>query len=157
MTTLAPKEMEKPAIRSNLPPGFTFSDPRMGFAQGSIKSPIGCTDIFHCVDVDEDFHTVYLLVAANLFDSNSPLELYFIFMKRHLNEGWYFADGVVLSSDCTCATRFLVQEPVYERIPEELEEVNRRVQRMVPEMLRKSGVPNIQPILCTKKYTWFVL
>lgn len=155
LLTLVPKEMETPAVRSNLPPGFTFCDPEtIGLAHGSFKSPAGITDLLHCVNVDKCFKTVYLLAVANLFNSSSPLELYLFSMKHHLEEGWHFVDGVVLSSDGTRATRFLVDEPVYERGPESLDEMNRTVQKIVPEMFRKSGIPSLQPLLCLTKYTW---
>lgn len=157
LPTLVPKEVGKPAIRSNLPPGFTFCDPEIGFAHGSLKSPPGVSDLLHCVNMDECFHTVYLLAVANLFDSSSLLELFFISMKHHLEEGWYFGDGVVLSADRTHATRFLADDPVYERGPGSMEEMNTIVRRVVPEMLRKSGIPSIQPLLCLTKYTWLVL
>ena len=148
--------LEKPAIQSNLPPGFTFCDPRIDFAHCSFKCPINFTNLLHCVDVEKHIHTVYLLIVANLFDSSLPLELYMISMKHHLKEGWYFADGAVLSSDGAYATRFLVEEPVHERAPGAMEEMNRTVQRIVPKMLRKSGISSIQPLLWLTKYTWFV-
>ena len=74
-------------IRSNLPSEFTFIDPRMDFAHGSIKSPLGFTDLFHCVDIDKDFHTVFLLAVVNFYDSSSPMELCLITVKHHLKKG----------------------------------------------------------------------
>ncbi len=126
----------------------------MGFAQGSLKCAVDITVLLHCMKVDEFFHTVYMLAVKNLFDSSSIYELYLISIKHHLEEKWYYADGVVLSSDGTQATRFLVDEPVYNRDPGSLEEMSRVVQRIVPEMLRRSGIPSIQPLLCLSKYTW---
>lgn len=149
-------EIQKPAIRSNLPPGFTFCDPGLGLAHGSLKSPMGVSDLLHCVNVDGCFRTVYLLSVANLFDLSSAVELYLISMKHHVEEGWYFVDGVVLSTDGTRAMRFLTDEPVYERDPESLEEMNAVAGNVVPEMLRKSGISSIEPLLCLTKYTWLV-
>lgn len=156
MPTVVPKEIENPAIRSNLPTGYVFCDPAIGFAHGSFKNPLNLTDLLHYADVDGNFHTVHLLVVANLFDSKSPQELYLISIKHHLKEGWYFVDGAVLSSDATHATRFLVDDPVYERDPKAMEELNITLHRVIPEMLRKSGVSSIQPILYLTKYTWSV-
>ena len=156
ITVTPTSNMEKPRIQSNLPPGFTFTDPRIGLAHGSIKSPLGFTDLFHCVDIDEHFHTVYLLVVVNLYDSNTPLELCLITMKHHLKEGWCLADGATLSSDCTCASHFLLENPVYERGSDLLEEMSRAVQAVIPRMLRKNGLSSIHPILCLRKFTWFV-
>ena len=153
---LIPQDIKRPAIRSNLPLGYTFCDPSIGFAHGSIKSPTNNADLLHCAHVDEHFHTVYLLSVANLFDSSSPMELCLISMKHHLQEGWYFVDGVVLSPDATRATRFLVDEPVYKRKIKALEEINGIVQRIMPEMLQKSGISSLQPLLCLTKYTWLV-
>ena len=150
---MEPVEVKKADIRSNLPSGFTFCSPNLGLAHGSLKSP-SLTDLLHYTEVDDSFQTVYLLSTVDLFGPNSTLKLHFIFTKHHLEEGWYFTDGVILSNDATCAMGFLLDKPVYDRGPRPMEEVNRVVQRILPKMLRKSGVSSIQPLIRLLKYTW---
>lgn len=151
-----PASINKPNIRNNLPPGFIFCDPKLGFAHSSFKVPKEIAILFHCTNLDECFCTLYLLTVANLFDPTLPLELYFISIKKHLKEEWYFLDSVILSSDGSSAIKFLIDDPAHERSSESLEEMNRTVKRIVPEMFRSNGVPSIQPLLCLAKYTWYV-
>ena len=146
--------MEKAATQSNLPEGFTFCNPEMGYAHGSFKSPMGITDLLHYTEVDASFQMVYALVVNNLFDANLTEQLQLITVKHHLKDGWYLADGVLLSNDVTHAICFLNERPVHNRGPQPLEEMNRVVQRIVPEMLRQSGVPSIPCLLHLTKYTW---
>ena len=96
---MVPDEMEKGATRSNLPPGFTFCNPEMGFDHGSLKSPDGVTDLLHYTEVDESLQTVYLLAVTNLFKAYSTQLLQLIIVKHHIKERWYFADGAILSAD----------------------------------------------------------
>lgn len=157
MLTTVPEEMKKAAVRSNLPPGSIFCNPEIGYAHGSLKSPLtDLTDLHHYTEVYDSFQTTYLLSAVDLLSPNSSMELHFISVKHHLEEGWYFADGAVLSTDGTCVKQFLLDKPIYDRGPQPVEEMNGIVQRIVPKMLRKSGVPSIQPLLRLLKYTWLV-
>lgn len=142
-----------PIMRSNLPFGFTLCHACMGFAHSSIKFPPNYTQVLHCSDFDEQFCMVYLLVVADLFDSTLPSKLYFISIKHSIKDGWYFADGARLSTDRLHLTEFITDEPNYERNTEKMIEC---VQKIVPEMLRRSGVPNMQLLLCLTKYTWSV-
>ena len=84
---------------SNLPSGFTFCNPEMGFDHGSLKSPDGITDLLHYTEVDESLQTMYLLAVTNLFKANSTQQLQLIIVKHHIKERWYFADGAILSAD----------------------------------------------------------
>ena len=129
----------------------------MDLAQGSLKSPIGVTDLLHSMIVDDTVHTLYLLAVANLFDSTLPLKLMLITVKHNLEEDSYLADGVFLSSDGTLATAFLNEKPFHERDPDALQKMNGEVQRIVPELLRKSGIPSLQPLLCLTKFTWYMV
>ena len=148
-------KVSKAAIRGNLPPGYTFCNPEIGFA--SLKTP--STDrvhLLHCTEVEDSLQTLYVLSAVGLFSPNSPLELHFTFVKHHLEEGWYFADCAVVSNDATFAVQFLLDKPIYDRGPRPLEDMNRVVQRVVPQMLRKSGVSSIQLLIHVLKYKWLV-
>lgn len=128
----------------------------MDLAQGSLKSPIGVTDLLHCMVVDDTVHTLYLLAVANLFDSTLPLKLMLITVQHNLQKDSYLADGVFLSSDGTSAVEFLCEKPFHEREPDALQKMSGEVQRIVPELLRKSGIPSLQPLLCLTKYTWYI-
>lgn len=157
MQAMAPEVTEKVAIQSNLPSEFTFCNPEIGFAHGSMRCSLyEYTDLLHYTEKDESFQTVYLLCAADLFSTNSPLQLHFFSVRRRLEEDWYFVDGAVLSIDGTRATHFLLDKPIYDRVPQAIEEMNITVQRMLPRMLRRSGVSSIQPLLRLLKYTWLV-
>lgn len=153
---MLPEVTEKPSMQSNLPAGFTFCNPKVGLAHGSLQSPVHFTDLLHYTEVDDSFQSMYLLGATNLFNVNSPLQLHFISVKHHLKEGWYFADGALLSADGTRATQFLLDKPIYDRGTQPIEEMNRTVQRIVSKMLRKCGLPNIRLLLHLTKYTWLV-
>ena len=153
---MVPEEVRKAATQSNLPVGYTFMNPQVGFAHGSLKSPMGITDLLHYTKVDEYFQTIYLLAVTDLFDATSTKQLQLITVKHSLKEGWYLADGMVLSSDGTHALRFLSEKPVYSRGPGALEEMNEVVQKVVPDMLRQSGVPSIPCLQHLMKYTWLV-
>ena len=144
------------ATQSNLPEGCTFCNPEIGFAHSSLKSAMGVTDLLHYTEVDESFQTMYLLVVTNLFDAGSTQQLQLITVKHHLRKGWYLADGVLLSSDGTCAICFLHEKPAYNRGSQPLEEMNRVVQRIMPKMLMQNGVPSIPCLLHLTKYTWLV-
>ena len=143
-------------MRSNLPLKFTLCSPGIGFAHGSLKSPLHATDLLHFTEVDDSVQTMYLFGATNLFNVNSPLQLHLISVKHHMEEDWYFADGVVLSIDCSRATEFLLDKAIYDRGPQTLDVMNGTVQRIIPKMFRSRGVPSIQPLLHLKKYTWLV-
>ena len=151
-----PGEMDEVATRSNLPQGFLFCNPEIGFAHGSIKNPdaIGITDLLHYTEVDESLQTMYLLAVTNLFESGLPQQLYFIMAKHHIVHKWYFIDGVVLSDDGRHATRYLLEEPFHSRESKTMEEVNAVVAKIVPLMLKKSGVSSISLLLQLTKYTW---
>lgn len=144
----------KKGVQSNLPHGFVLCNPEIGFAHGSIKMPINYTNVLHYTEVNGVIETVYLLCANNLFNINLPLELHFISIKHHKEEDWYFAEGILLSSDGTCAIKFLLEKAVYDRNPQAMDEMNRTVQKVIPEMLRTRGLPSIQALLHLKKYTW---
>ena len=145
----------KARIQSNLPPGYTFCHPDIGFAHASLKAPTTDNiELVHYTEVESSFQILYLLSAVNLFTTDLPLELQFFCVKHHLEEGWYFVDGVVVSMDATYALRFLRDEAIYDRGFQPLEEMNQMVQRIVPKMLQKSGVPSLQPLLRLLKYTW---
>ena len=148
--------MDEVATRSNLPQGFLFCNPEIGFAHGSIKNPdaIGITDLLHYTEVDESLQTMYLLAVTNLFESGLPQQLYFIMAKHHIVHKWYFIDGVVLSDDGRHATRYLLEEPFHSRESKTMEEVNAVVAKIVPLMLKKSGVSSISLLLQLTKYTW---
>ena len=155
---MVPEVMKKETIRLNLPSGYFFCKPELGLAHGSIKSPLlDVTGLLHYTEVDESFQTVYLLDAIDMCDTNSPLQLHFLFFKHHLQEGWYFADGAILSSDASQATKFLLDKPFYERSLQAMEEINRMVQDIVPKMLRKNGVSSIWLSIHLAKYIWLVL
>ena len=153
---IVPEEKEKTATQSNLPEGCTFCNPEIGFAHGSLKSPMNVTDLLHYTEIDESFQMMYLLLVTNLFDASSTEQLQLIIVKHHLKEGWYLADGALLSSDGTRAVCFLLEKPVYNRGPLPLEEINGVVQRVVPKMLRQNGLPSIVCLLHLTKYTWLV-
>ena len=156
MLKVIPDEIRKPATQSNLPAGYVFCNPEVGFAHGSLKSTANVTDLLHCTEADEYFQTMYLLAITNLFDATSAKHLQLITVKYHLKERWYLADGVLVSSDGIHALQFLSEKPVYSRGPQPLEEMNGIVQRVVPEMLRRNGVPSILCLLHLTKYTWLV-
>ena len=101
--------------------------------------------------------TVYILVAKNLFGVNSldSVQLYMIFVKHHLREGWYFADGVDLSENGAHATKFL-HNAAYTKRAQTIAEMNQTIERIVPIMLREKGVPSVPPLLSLTKYTWLV-
>ena len=128
------------AIQSNLPPGFLFCDPEIGFAHGSLKSPLHSSDLLHYTELDDCIQTMYLLGATNLFNVDSPLQLHFIYVKHHLKERWYFIDGAAVSTNGTCVTEFLLKEPNYDRGPQPMPEMNGTVQRILPKMLRKTVI-----------------
>lgn len=152
---MVPEEIEKTAALSNLPPGFTFCNPDMGLAHGSLKSYIAdATCLLHYTEDNGPFKTTYVLDAINLFSADSPLELHFIYVKHNLDESRYFADGAVLSNDGTHALKFLLDEPFYDRGPNALEELNGTVERVIPQMLRRNGVPSLEIVILLMKYTW---
>ena len=153
ISKMVPEEVRKAATQSNLPVGYTFINPQIGFAHGSLKSPMGITDLLHYTKVDEYFQTMYILAVSDLFDDTSTKQLQLITVKHSLKEGWYLADGVLLSSG---GAQFLSEKPVYSRGPQALEEMNGIVQKIVPDMLRQSGVPSIPCLLRLTKYTWLV-
>lgn len=102
-----PEVKEEVTLRSNLPFRYTLCNPEIGFAQGSLKYPTHSTGLLHYTEVDGDIRTVYLFGATNLYNINLPLQLHLIFVKHHMKEGWYFADGAILSIDAW-ASRYRV-------------------------------------------------
>lgn len=141
------------ATRSNLPSGYTFCNPGIGLAHGSLKSySTDVTPLLHYTEVDDTFQTTYVLDAINLF-SRSSKELHFLLVKHHIKEGWYLADGVVLSSDYQ-VNKFLLDKPYYARSYEAMDKMNETVKRIVPKMLRKNGMSRIQPLILLSEYTW---
>ena len=147
--------IKRPRVQSYLPPEFTVCHPEIGFAQGSLKLPIGHGDLLHCVEVDDQFQTTYLLLTANIQSADSK-QLYIIAVKHHLVEEWYFVDGAHLSANGTHATKFLLDES-YTRRSQSIAEMNEVVERIIPVMLRRSGVSSIPLLLYLSKYTWLVV
>ena len=150
-------ETKRAAIESNLPPGYTFCNPNIGLAHRSLRTPFtDHANVLHCTEVDSSLQTLYTLSAVGLFDANATLELHFVSVKHYLEEGRFFVDGAIVSNDGTRAVRFLHEDPIYDRGPLPLEEMSRVLQRVVPLMLRKSGVASIPPLLQLLKYAWSV-
>ena len=151
-----PEEFKKAATKSNLPVGYTFCNPQIGLAQSSFKCFTDITILLHYTEVNEYFQTMYLFAVTDLFNATSTKQLQLFTFKHNLKEEWYLADGVLLSSDGTCALRFLSETPVYSRGPQALEEMNGIIHKIVPNMLRRSGVPSIPCLQHLIKYTWLV-
>ena len=82
--------------------------------------------------------------------------MYIITVNHHIAEGWYFADGVVLSTNATYATKFLL-DVSYTQHSQSIAEMNKVVNRIIPMMLRRSGVSSIPLLLHLSQYTWLVV
>lgn len=154
MSTLAliPDQCEKPAVQTYLPPGFILCNPEIGFDHCSLKLPAGHSILLHCIEMNDSFKTMYMLAHANIQSDDSP-ELYFITVRHHLVEGWYFADGVHLSISGSHATEFLLNTD-YTRRSQSIEEMNSIVEKVVPKMLREKGISSVGLIKSLMKYTW---
>ena len=136
-------QMDKPALKNYLPPGFTLCHPEIvGLGAGSLKLPAGYTILLHYSEMSEHFHTIYMLAHADVPTNGSTLLNIYI-IKHHLTEGWYFADGLLISSDNAHVTRFL-HNAAYTKRTQSIEEMNNIVKKMIPAMLRKNGIPSIQ-------------
>ena len=124
----------------------------------SLKIPPTHTHLLHYTESTDFIQTIYMLVAKNLFGVNSFdfVELYMIFFKYHLKEGWYFADSVHLSENGAHATKFL-HNTAYTKRTQTIAEMNQAIERIVPIMLREKGVPSVPPLLSLTKYTWLVI
>ena len=152
-------EVKRPAVQSYLPSGFTMCSPELGFAQGSLKTPVGHTDLLHCVEVDDPFQTTYLLRTTNIRSADSKqlcIYIDIITIKHHMVEGWYFADGALLSTNGIHATKFLL-DASYTYHSQSITEMNKVVEKVIPMMLRRSGVSSIPLLLHLSKYTWLAI
>ena len=75
----------------------------------------------------------------------AQMEVALIIVKHHLHEGWYLADGALVSVSDISVTQFL-HNTRYTRRCQSIEEMNLLVKTIVPKMLRENGVPSI-PVL----------
>ena len=119
------------------------------------RVPPGYTSLLHYTEVANSVQTIYVLVADNLFSSNSldTVQMCIITVKRHMVEGWCFADGTLLSACCTKAIEFLHYAP-YTNRSQSIEDMSSSVERILPKMLRENGIPSISTLLSLAKYTW---
>ena len=145
---------QKLAVQSFLPPEFLMINPEIDL---SLRIPSSHTMLLHYTEEADSIQTTYILIAANLFIANSleSVQMCIIIVKHHMEEGWYFADGALLSANGTEATEFL-HNTSYTKRSQSIEDVNRLVEEIVPEMLREKGIPSISTLLSLTKYTWLV-
>lgn len=143
--------MDEPVLKNYLPSGFTLCHPEiLGLEAGSLKLPAGHTVLLHYSEMSEHFNTIYMLAHADVPTNGSKL-LSIYKIKHHLTEGWYFADGLLMSSDGAHVTRFL-HNTAYTKRSQSIEEMNNIVKKMIPEILRKNGVPSVQLLTRFIKY-----
>lgn len=115
--------------------------------RNSFPIPIGHKYLLHHVEMEESLHTTYILSMT------AKDELYLISIKHNLEKEWYFADGVYLSADGSCATTFMQDAP-YTRRNYTISDMNTLIARIFPIILGAKGIQTVHPTNFLTQYHW---
>ena len=124
----------------------------MGLAHFSINFPHNQSHgvLVHWVDVEQPIHTTYLFLCTSVF-TPGPAELYLITVQHHMESGWYLVDGAHLSEDGCRATKFLL-DAAYTRRSYSLADINNKLEKVVPALMKEKGIPNFEVLLFMQRY-----